>query len=128
MNVDTYGEIINGNTTYKKIANELVSKNNVIIGWTDKEYDHRDILFTLRPKKYGSLQRGLNFNSHLYVSIIDCTSMGFLIQNENDNRKSEGYIMEKLRLHDNHCDKAICELINGVIYYLDFFLGNRESE
>lgn len=128
MNVDTYGEIINGNTTYKKIANELVSKNNVIIGWTDKKYDHRDILFTLRPKKYGSLQRGLNFNSHLYVSIIDCTSMGFLIQNENDNRKSEEYIMEKLRLHDNHCDKAICELINGVIYYLDFFLGNRESE
>lgn len=128
MNVDIYGEIINGNTTYKKIANELVNKNSVIIGWTDKEYDHRDILFTFRPKKYGSLQRGLNFNSHLYVSIISCNSMGFLVDDKVDNRKTKEYIMEKLNLYNNDCNKAICELINGVIYYLDFFLGNRESE
>ena len=27
--------------------------------------------------------------------------------------------MEKLRLNDNHCDNAICELINGVINQID---------
>ena len=27
--------------------------------------------------------------------------------------------MEKLRLHDNPCDNKICELINGVIEFLD---------
>lgn len=126
MNKDEYGEIINGNETYSVIADKLINGQSVIIGWTDEECDHRDILFTLRPQKFGTLQRGLNWNSHLYISIIDFSCMGFLLEYKTDNRKHNGYIMEKLRLHDNPCNNKICELINGVIKFLDKEEGNNE--
>lgn len=119
MNKDKYGEIINGNETYSVIADKLINGKSVIIGWTDEGCDHRDILFTLKPYKEGTLQRGLNWNSHLYISIMNCSCMGFLLEDETDNRKHNGYIMEKLSLHDNLCDNKICELINGVIEFLD---------
>ena len=119
MNKDKYGEIINGESTYRTIADDLLNGKSVIIGWTDQGYDHRDILFTLRPQKYGTLQRGLNFSSHLYISIMDFSCMGFLIENDTDNRKYPSYIKEKLRLNDNSCDDKICELINGVIEYIN---------
>lgn len=125
MNINIYGEIINGESTYRTIADELMEGNSVIIGWTDQGYDHRDILFTFRPQKYGTLQRGLNFPSHLYVSIMDFSCMGFLIENDSDNRKHPSYIKEKLRLDDNDCDDKICELINGVIEYIDLARNNR---
>lgn len=119
MNKDKYGEIINGESTYRTIADDLLNGKSVIIGWTDQGYDHRDILFILRPQKYGTLQRGLNFSSHLYISIMDFSCMGFLIENDTDNRKYPSYIKEKLKLSDNSCDDKICELINGVIEYID---------
>ena len=126
MNKDEYGEIINGNETYSVIADKLINGQSVIIGWTDEGCDHRDILFTLRPQKFGTLQRGLNWNSHLYISIIDFSCMVFLLEYKTDNRKHNGYIMEKLRLHDNPCNNKICELINGVIKFLDKEEGNNE--
>ena len=119
MNIDEYGEIINGENTYKIIAEELMNNGSCIIGWTDSKYDHRDILFTYKPEKHGTVQRGLNWNSHLYISIIDFCCMGFLIEYKTDNTKDTGYIKEKLRLKDNHCDDKICELLNGVIKELD---------
>lgn len=124
MNKDIYGEIINGEETYKKIAKTLIEKGSCIIGWTDQGYDHRDILFTYKPKHLGGvLQRGLTW-CHLYISIMNYSCMGFLIENDTDNRKHSNYIMEKLRLNDNHCDLKICELINGVIYELDTLRNN----
>ena len=119
MDKDKYGEIINGESTYRTIADELMKGKSVIIGWTDEVYDHRDILFTFRPQKHGTLQRGLNFPSHLYISIMDFSCMGFLIENDTDNRKHPSYIKEKLRLSGNSCNDKICELINGVIEYID---------
>ena len=119
MNFDGYNEVINGNETYKGIAEELSRTGKCIIGWTDGGYDHRDIMFVYRPKPLGgTLQRGLKW-CYLYISIMDHSSMGFLIEAEGDNTKHEGYIKEKLRLHDNDCDDKICELINGVIRELD---------
>lgn len=128
MNKDIYGEIINGESTYRTIADNLLNGNSVIIGWTDQGYDHRDILFTFRPQKYGTLQRGLNFPSHLYVSIMDFSCMGFLIEYKSDNRKHPSYIKEKLRLQDNDCDDKLCELINGVIEYIDLAKNNRSTK
>lgn len=118
MNFEEYGEIINGIGTYKTIAKLLEDNKSCIIGWTDQEYDHRDILFTYRPVQYGNLQRGLRW-CYLYISIMDFSSMGFLIEMDTDNRKHNAYIMEKLRLSDNHCDNKICDLINGVIHEID---------
>ena len=124
MNQDKWSEVINGEDTYKKIANTLIEKRSCIIGWTDEGYDHRDILFTYKPKHLGGvLQRGLKW-CYLYVSIMDFSCMGFLIENDTDNRKYDSYIMEKLRLHDNDCDLKICELINGIIHEIDILEGN----
>lgn len=128
MNKDNYGEIINGIDTYETIAKELKSGKSIIIGWTDEEADHRDILFTLRPTKSGNLQRGLNFSSQLYISIMSYFCIGFLIESDCDNRKADSYIREKLRLGENHCDLEICELINGVIHELDKMEGNIKYE
>ena len=119
MNYDVYNEVINGSDTYKKIAKDLLDTGKCIIGWTDQRYDHRDILFTYKPKQYGNLQRGLKW-CYLYISIMDYASMGFLIEMRTNNKKDKGYIMEKLRLHDNECDNKICELVNGVIGELDY--------
>lgn len=127
---DNYGEVINGNMTYETIAKQLYYEGDdpnesraCIVGWTDQGYDHRDILFTYKPKQYGNLQRGLRW-CYLYVSIMDHCSMGFLIEMKSDNRKDSGYLKEKLRLNDNSCDDKICELINGVIHELDKLEGN----
>ena len=118
MNTDSYGEIINGFQTYHQVLEDLINYGGCIIGWTDEGYDHRDILFTWKPNQHGNLQRGLRW-THLFVSIMDHSSMGFLIESDRDNTKENGYIMEKLRLKDNSCDKKICELINGVIHEID---------
>lgn len=128
MNIDRYGEIINGIDTYKIIAKELKKGKSIIIGWTDKMYDHMDILFDLRPTKFGNLQRGLNFSSHLYISIMSYSCMGFLIESDCDNRKADSYIREKLKLDESHCDLEMCELINGVIHELDKMEGNIKYE
>lgn len=125
MNTDSYGEIINGEETFKEIALNLVRGKSVIIGWTDQKYDHRDIMFTYNIRQYGNLQRGLH-GCYLFVSIIDCNSMGFMIERKTDNRKHIGYIKEKLRLHDNNCDDKICELINGVIHKIDELDGDLQ--
>jgi len=119
MNMDIYGEVINGEDTYYTIAKNLLDTGKCIIGWTDQEYDHRDIMFVYKPTYLGgTLQRGLR-PYYLYVSIMSFSCMGFLIEKNTDNRKDNGYIMEKLQLHNNHCDRAICDLINGVIEQLD---------
>ena len=119
MDFDKWNEVINGENTYKKIAETLVSGKSCIIGWTDGGYDHRDILFTYEPKHLGgNLQRGLRW-CYLYISIMGLSSMGFLIERKTDNRKHPSYIKEKLNLYDNPCDDKICELINGVILYID---------
>ena len=123
MNFDKYGEVINGEQTFKKIANELITNGKCIIGWTDQGYDHRDILFTYKPTHLGGqLQRGLRW-CYLYVSIMDYSCMGFLIESNCDNRKSNGYIMEKLRLQEDSCNIKICDLINGIINEIDNLRG-----
>lgn len=125
MNYDNYGEVINGEKTFKKIAEELFDYGRCIVGWTDQEYDHRDIMFVYRTSKYGNLQRGLKATD-LYVSIMGFSSMGFSTGDKRSNIKHYGYIMEKLFLEDNACNQKICDLINGVIKEID--LINNKGE
>ena len=42
MNVDDYGEIVNGPYTYKGIAGRLKEGESVIIGWTDEKYTQKE--------------------------------------------------------------------------------------
>ena len=47
MNYNEYREVINGEETYKGIAQRLKENKLVGIGWTDSECTHLDILFKL---------------------------------------------------------------------------------
>ena len=62
MNIDDYGEIINGAYSYKEVSNRLNEGQSVIIGWTDEEYTHLDLLFNYRAYTGGMLQRVLRGN------------------------------------------------------------------
>ena len=119
MNIDIYGEIINGEDTYREIAKNLMKGESVGIGWTDEDSTHFDIIFTLGIKKYGLFQRGIKAND-LFVSIIDWSSYGF----RTDDVKLGGYIQEKLRLSNyDITGEKVKELVNGVIECL-----NKERE
>lgn len=115
MDKDTYGEVVNGEKTYKEIAYLLKSGNSVIIGWTDEEETHLDILFCLNVVKEGQLQGGLRWND-LFISIMRVGSFGFLT----DNKKDSGYIGEKLNLRNNVTTQKLTELVNGIIENLKF--------
>lgn len=111
MKQDEFDEVLNGEETYKEIAKVLYDKNNVLIGWTDGRFDHRDIFFSCgTTEKYGNIQRGIKSN-YLFVGIIDFGFTGFRA----DTTKHYGYILEKLRLEENATNIKIAELINGVI-------------
>ena len=117
MNTDKYNEVINGVWTYSVIASDLITKGSCIIGWTDEAYDHRDILFTYNPRKYGYLQRGIK-PGYLFVSILSISSMAFPKPESEYHKLSNDYILSKLNIDDNSCNRKICELINGVLEYL----------
>lgn len=111
MDKDDYDEIINGENTYNKIVEKLMSGNSVIIGWTDEEYTHLDILFSIGTYKEVNnlLQRGLR-GKELFVSIIGIGAFGFDIHGE----KSSGYISEKLQLYGSPTIEKLTELINNI--------------
>lgn len=119
MNIDVYGEIINGEDTYREIAKNLMEGESVGIGWTDEDSTHFDIIFTLGIKKYGMFQGGIKADD-LFVSILHWSSYGF----RTDGIKLGGYIQEKLRLSDyDITGEKVKELVNGVIECL-----NKERE
>ena len=111
MNIDDYGEIINGAYSYKEVANRLKDGQSVIIGWTDEKYTHLDLLFNYKTYKEGMLQRGLRGNE-LYVSVISIGAFGFDVK---DKEIHEGYISEKLNIHGGPTVSKLAELINGII-------------
>lgn len=110
MNYDNYYEVINGERTYKVIANRLKNGETIGIGWTDEDKTHLDIIFKLGlDHKEGIFQRGIKSN-YLFVSIIDHTSYAFVP----DSIKEGTYIQSKLRM-ENSCGDKVAELINGII-------------
>jgi hypothetical protein len=111
MNYDTYGEVINGPETYKGIAEELGS-NSVLIGWTDQQGTHFDILFTLHALPYGNnIQGGIQPRTDLFVSIMRWGAFAFEIKDEDTHA---GYYSEKLGGGMGSTAEALAELINGV--------------
>ena len=114
MNYDEYGEVINGELTYKGIAEELAS-NAVIVGWSDGNGTHLDILFTLHALRYGDqIQGGIKPKSDLFVSIMRWGAFAFEIK-ECDTHA--GYYEEKLGTRGPFGEAtrdALAELLNGV--------------
>lgn len=113
---DEYGELINHSDTYREIAMVLGMSKSVIIGWTDEEMTHFDIMFTLSPIRFGNLQRGLRGAGELYISVIGIGCFGFTLSDPNE--RHPGYIAEKItanRMNLGSTADKLAELINGVI-------------
>jgi hypothetical protein len=117
MNTDKYDEVINGEETYQKIAETLYLSSAVIIGWTDEEMTHYDILFTQLPFQFGSnLQGGIKPTSDLFVSIMRKGAFAFDIKNTDTHWS---YYSEKLGGgFGETTGQKLADLINGVKKYL----------
>lgn len=115
MNKDNYGEITYGKDTCKEIARILKEGKNVLIGFTDEGYEHRDIFFSyMNTKKVGYIQRGIN-EFDLFVGIVPDKFYGFRV----DTEKHKGYIEEKLNISYEPMLTKLTDLINGVCKELE---------
>lgn len=115
MKTDKYGEIINAPETYKAIATVLGITGSCLIGWTDEEATHFDILFNYQiggiPTFAGQMQGGIQATD-LFISIMRIGCFGFEVKNEDTYWT---YYNEKLGYHlGETTGKKIAELINGV--------------
>lgn len=110
MNFNDYEEVIYGENTCKEIARIIKERKNVLIGFTDEEYEHRDIFFSYSTtQKVGCIQRGIKQDS-LFVGIVPDKFYGFRV----DTIKSKGYIEEKLNISYEPMLTKLTDLINGV--------------
>lgn len=116
MNYDTYGEVINGEDTYRNIAQYLKLGQPVLIGWTDEQSTHFDILFTLGAKVIGANIQGGVRGTDLFISIMRLGAFGFEIEH---TATSGGYYAEKLSSYiGTTTSEKLAELFNGVKSYL----------
>lgn len=114
MNLDEYGEVINGDDTYETIATYVRFGRPVIIGWTDQHGTHFDILFNrINPGgKYGNnFQGGIKPYGDLFVSIMRMGAFAFEIENDDTH---PGYFNDKLGGMLGTSAEKIAELINNV--------------
>ncbi len=111
LNRDVEGEIINGEGTYNAIAFYLMMEGRYIIGWTDEQGTHYDILFVYPGTKgAGRFQGGINPGGDLIVSIMRVGAFAF------DPRHTDthwDYYSEKLNVGGSTA-KKLGELINAV--------------
>jgi len=111
-NYDAYGEVINGQETYDAVASALNSGLSILLGWTDNQSTHYDILFTLNAVSCGTnIQGGIRPTRDLFVSIMRKGSFAFNIANTDTDAS---YYAEKLYIDSTETSKALAELINGI--------------
>jgi hypothetical protein len=115
MNYDELGDEINGKETYKTIAKTLANKLPIIIGWTDGNGVHYDILFNTFPIFAGHIQGGLH-NNYIYMSIIRVGTWGFRAHLAQSVHAS--YIEEKLGVQQGQGAEQLADLINAIKEYL----------
>ena len=112
MNYDAYGEVINGEETFKEVAEMLKKGDPVLLGWTDQDMTHFDILLVLTARPFGTnIQGGIRPREDLFVSVMRWGAFGF------DPRHLDthsGYYAEKLRNMGEPCQEKFSELINGI--------------
>lgn len=129
MKVDQYGEVINSPDTYKAIAERLKDHHAVLIGWSDENSSHFDILFNNgADADLGQIINGIfvadqflsaNFRggirpNDLFVSIMRVGSFGFELRNVDTDW---GYYNEKLGSRidlGETTGQKLADLINGV--------------
>lgn len=116
---DEYSTVINSDDTYEGLAKLLSDDENgrVILAWTDQEGTQLDILMVRHPDQYGLLQRGMRWNTDLFVAVSSFGMFGFKL---NGNEKFPDYVGEKLGLERSSTTTIkLAELINGVCRELE---------
>lgn len=108
---DTYGEILNSADTYREIAYACLYQKSVLIGWTDEQMTHLDILFTYKPTFEGANHQGGIKPTDLFVSVMRRGAFGF---ERAETSTHSGYINEKLGGGLGSTAEKLAELINGV--------------
>ena len=112
MKLDEYAEVINHKNTYQDIAQKLKVYGRILIGWTDQEGSHFDILFVLNPDIVGSNIQGGIGQGDLFVSVMRMGAFAFIIKNEDTHYN---YIGDKLHFSANNITTIkLGELINGI--------------
>jgi hypothetical protein len=112
---DKYGEVVNEPETFDALASHLLAEGRLLIGWTDGEFTHLDLVFALHPLKFGNIQRRLHHSRQLlFVSVIGFTAFGFDTFDRN-GPLYPSYVGEKLGIGDNATAAALTELINELL-------------
>lgn len=118
MNFDAWNEVTNGEETYNEISAFLGSGNGpVLIGWTDEESSHLDVMFSIVNIKVGNIQ-GIHpaapiVGGMLFVTIMRIGAFAFAIH---DGPLSSDYVGEKLGTGENNpTTDALTKLINEII-------------
>lgn len=116
VNMDEHGEVINGPKTYTALTQHLAHGGSAIIGWTDEEGTHLDILLTLQPFQAGTVQRGYRGATDLFVAIMSIGAGAFEVRSRMEPLYPS-YVGEKTGLGSVENDTTIklAELINALL-------------
>lgn len=112
LTTDEYGEVLNSPETFKHLAETIRAKGSTVIGWTDQQGSHLDILLVARPEQFGLLQRGLRGSTDLFVGIAGYGMHAFAIRAY--DKLCPGYCAEKFGSQKNVTWVKVAELIDGV--------------
>ena len=111
MKTDEYNEVINHQDTYEDIASTLESEGRVVIGWSDEQGTHFDLLFNIEVPQFGSLQGGQRGMTDLFVTILGRGGFGFT---KTETETHAGYIAGKFGGGLGSTAEKLAELINRI--------------
>ena len=119
MNLDTWGEVINGPDTYLDLWSSILPGKAMLIGWTDGRGTHYDVSFVLGKYSAGHIQRlhrtmvqQMEQSPILFVSILGVGAFGFAIGE--DEALHPEYVAEKLNIGGPPTAEALTVLLNGL--------------
>jgi hypothetical protein len=110
---DAYNVVENSPHTYRAAAAELRGFGSILLGWTDNNFSHMDVLLVYEPREVGPLNRMDSRASKLIVAVAGRGMFGFAVRG--DDPIHHAYLAEKLGFSPSVTTEALAELVNGVM-------------
>lgn len=107
LSIDKWGEVTTSQETARGIAIALVVSGSALIGWTDGNATHHDILFCIVRDHCGNFQGGVNPKTHIFISVMRLGCFAFRL---GENELATSYYDEKLA----HATADMAKLFNMV--------------
>ena len=115
IKLDEYGEFLACPENIESVVDKLLATGSVLIGWSDGEATHYDVLLNyivdFYPENRVSFQRGIHYND-LFVSVIGRGAFGFDI--EEDCYLSPYYFEEKMNIDSPELAAFISDVITNI--------------